>query len=379
MNPMWLLVLVAPAVIDTAVRAVLALAARRARRPAAEPAGVSRWLVLVSARSEGAAISPTLESVVADRGGRAVQIVVILDGPDPDAEAVCRRFGVTTRVKEPAGPSKATVLAWAARHLGAEIAAADAVLLLDVGSALEPGFFSAFEWPKGCSAAQAILVGTGMGAGDAAAHSEHTAQEWEDRGREALGWAVRLRGTGTVLTPDAFLLVAPRLRTRVEDHEASLLLGAAGRTLVLGPPGARVRDEKPASMLGAARQRARWLAGRVAIVVRQPGALARLVRRRPVEGLAFLIEIMSRPLSLTALARLALGAWLLGSAWAAGWVGTAVVAGAVVLASVAADAALVFLVGHVPFRGAARLVVAWLGAVTLLPKAFGHWLGGRRA
>ena len=141
------------------------------------------------------------------------------------------------------------------------LAEVDAVLLLDVGSHAAADLFASARWPEGAAGCPDAAGGAGQGAGEAMAHSERAAQEWEDRGRQALGWGVRLRGTGTALTPRALGWVAPRLRTRIEDLEASLLLASAGFPLVLSP--AEVLDEKPARVADAARQRARWLVGRV--------------------------------------------------------------------------------------------------------------------
>lgn len=377
MNALWLGALAIPPVADTVVRAVLASVARRFKTTAGRPGDELRWLVLIPSHSEGEAVGPTLRSLIAATTLASVRTVAVLDGPDPQAQGVCDRLGVEIRTKEPPGPSKGAVLSWAAKHLTSELAEVDAVLLLDVGSTLVPGFFSRFTWPAGAAGVQAVLAGHGKGAGAAAAYSEHSAQQWNDRGREALGWAVRLRGTGSALTPEAFCQVAQRLRTQVEDHEATLLLASAGKRIVLGPPEALVRDEKPTNIRDAARQRARWLAGRYAILLRQPGAVLRLIRRRPVEGSAFVIEILTRPFSLTALLRLAVAGVLLVVGWQTGSLAAGVVAG-VVLASIAADAALIFRDGGVPWRGIARLILAWMGAVPLLPNAILHWMGVRR-
>ncbi len=377
MSILWIGVLALPPVADTLVRIVRALAAGRLRPATGRSGSGLRWLVLVPSHAEGDALAPTLRSVAAAAGPVAVRTIAVLDGADAAADAACRAVGIEARTKEPAGPSKGAVLAWAAEHLAAELAGVDAVLLLDVGSTVAPGFFSRFVWPEGAAGVQAVLAGHGEGAGAAAAYAERSAQQWDDRGREVLGWAVRLRGTGTVLSPEAFREVAQRLRTRVEDHEATLLLASENMPTVLGHPDAVVHDEKPASVGSAARQRARWLAGRYEILLRQPRAVARLIRRRPAEGTAFVVEILSRPFSLTAILRLAVAALLLAAAWRTGSVGAWVMAGAVV-ASVAADAALIFRSGRVPWPGIVRLVLAWLGAVPLLPRAISRWLGARR-
>ena len=377
LSVLWLGLLAVPPVADTLVRTVMAVLARRFKSADGRPANELRWLVLVPSHLEGDAVLPTLRSVIAAKGATSIRTVALLDGADPEAQAACDLLGVETRTKQPAGPSKGVVLAWAANQLRSELAQADAVLLLDVGSTLVPEFFSTLRWPAGADGVQAFLAGRGEGAGAAAAYSERAAQRWDDRGRETQGWAVRLRGTGTALTTEAFCEVVGRLRTRVDDHEATLLLASAGRRIVLGPPEAAVRDEKPASVRDAARQRARWLAGRYAMLLRQPGATLRLIRRRPMEGAAFLIEILSRPFSLTAILRLAVAGVLAAAAWQAHSPWVALAAGGV-LASVVADAGLTLRMGGVPWPGIGRLVLAWIRAVPLLPFAVFHWLGARR-
>jgi hypothetical protein len=368
---------VVPAVLDTLVRARLALAARRAGGIAVEAARPARWLVVVPARAEGRAVESTLRSLLGAAIGHAVRLVVLLDGQDSDTEACARELGIETVLKQPAGPSKGAALAWLVREQPAVLAEVDAVLLLDVGSHAPAELFSRLQWPEGAEGVQTRLAGVGRGAGEAVAHSERAAQEWEDRGRQALGWGVRLRGTGTALTPRALGWVAPRLRTRIEDLEASLLLASAGVSLVLSE--AEVLDEKPARVADAARQRARWLVGRVHLAFRHAGSLLRLIGRRPGEGMAFALELASRPLSLTALVRAGVAAVLVVGVVRGGtgaMAGTATAA--VLVASILGDLALLRLAGRIGWRSAAQLVWAWLGAVALAPRALLRWTRVRR-
>jgi hypothetical protein len=253
-------------------------------------------------------------------------------------------------------------MAWAAEHVDLD---ADAVLLLDVGSRLSEGFFDRFRWKTGSAAMQAFISGSG----GAAAVSESFAQGVEDVGRERLGWAVRLRGTGTAFRPDVFREIAPRLSTQVEDLEASLLLAGSGRVATMAHPEARVLDEKPADVATSATQRSRWLAGRFQVVARHHGALHSLIRRDPLEGMAFACELASRPLSLSALLRLAAGGALL---WERRYV-----LGALALASVAADLAVHAKKGARP-GASAELLGAWIRAAGLTPRALGRWMRARR-
>ncbi len=356
----------------------LAKASRKCRsRATAGTVPPLRWLAVVPARGEGRAVEPTLRSLQEAARGHTVRIVVLMDGPDEATAACCRELGVETVLKTPAGPSKGAALAWLVREAGRLMADADAVLLMDVGSQASPGLFDALVMDEGVDGLQTRLRGTGSGTGLAAAHSERVGQEWEDRGRQTLGWAVRLRGTGTALTTRALAWVALRLRTRIEDLEATLLLASAGYRLELAD--AEVVDLKPSLISDAARQRARWLTGRVHLALRHPLALGRLFLRRPGEAIAFAIELASRPLSLTALLRLLVAAALAVSAAAGAgqpWLEAAVAA--LLVASVMGDLAIVQLAGSIDWRSAAKLASAWVGAVLLAPRALWRWTRVRR-
>ena len=369
----WLtLVPVAPAVVSSLIGLRLAAASRRGLdRPWV--GSRARWLVLVPARQEGVAVEPTLASVAAAAVDHDVQVVLILDGPDSAAAAVADRLGIAVAEKSPAGPTKGAVLGWAAAALENEITAHDAVLVLDVGSTLAPGFFTALSWPPEAAAVQARLVGRGQGVGEAAALSERMAQRLEDGGRQALGWNVQLRGTGSALTPEAFLSTAPRLVTRVEDKEASLLLAAAGRRTVLGPEAAAVVDDKPEAAAGAARQRSRWLLGQLSLPLRHPRACCRLLARSPFEGLAVLSELGARPFALTVPLRLAVGVALAVGVRGA----SATAVAAVVAASAAADVGRMAAAGRLRPGAALRLTVGWLGALAMLPLALLGWQRSR--
>src|SRR5688572_21775775 len=299
------------AAIDSLLRALLALRSRDEVPPASgERPG--RCLVVIPARAEGARLRATLDSVLAAASGHDVATLLLLDGDDPEAAAIAQ--GVDVVVKEPAGPSKGAALVWLVREHRARLEAYDVVLLLDAGSRLAPDFFDQFLWPSGADAVQASLSGAapvGVGVGAAAAASESFAQSREDRGRESLGWNVRLRGTGSAFRPRTFVSIAPRLVTRVEDSEASLLITADGGTIRMAPR-AIVFDDKPVTVDDAAAQRARWLLGRGELLVRHFGSFVAIGVRHPGEGLAQFAEIFGRPLSLSIPLRLGAAAF---AAW----------------------------------------------------------------
>jgi hypothetical protein len=374
-SPLWLFALVVLPVLDGFYRLLFVVASRwwSSRRP--QGSRPRRYLVLVPARGEGEAVLPTLRSLAAGGTATEVSVVLVLDGEDPVAASAAAGLGVRAVCKLPPGPSKAAALAWAAEHLTEELASADALFVLDVGSTVSERFFDRLLWVPGADGVQAFLVGTGRGPGASAALSERLAQRHEDRGREALGWSVRLRGTGFALRPALFRAVVSRLRTQIEDTEMSLLLVAAGARLAMGPEDALVFDVKPELLADAARQRARWLAGQLALPVRQAGAWLRLVGRRPLEGLAFMAEVGGRPLSLSVPLRLAVGAALAVSA--RGALGPAAILAAVCVLSAAGDVVLHVAAGGFSVRSGLGLVTSWARAVVLLPRALAGWMRGR--
>ncbi|MGZ4778914.1 MAG: glycosyltransferase, partial [Thermoanaerobaculia bacterium] len=337
-------------------------------KPAGEaPAATLRWLVIVPSRGEGEFVRKTIESIK----GAGVATMVLLDGEDDVARRVAGELGAEVVQKDPGGPTKAAALGWLAEKHRDRLLACDAVPLLDVGSTLTGGFFDALSWPQGCDAVQARLTGVGTGVAVAVAASEAQAQLDEDRGRERFGWSVRLRGTGSAFRAATFIDISPRLGTRVEDLEATLLMIARGQRVALGGPAALVNDEKPPTVYSAASQRARWLLGRYELLFKRAGEILRALGRKPAETIALLFEIFGRPLSLTIPFRLIVAA-------------VAIARGSfpIVASSIGATAildAIVFLASSRASIGAVmRLMVAWALAVMMAPRALFRWMRAKR-
>jgi len=350
------------AALDSTVRAAFVLRSRSASDPV-DGTRPRRWLIVIPARAEGERLQASLESVARAASGREVTTLLLLDGEDGNAAAIARTLGIEVRVKTPAGPTKAAALAWLAREHRDLVEDADAVMVLDAGSTIANDFFDCFVWPEGADAVQTYLSGV---SNEGIALSERFAQTCEDRGREAFGWNVRLRGTGSAFRPKAFTDIIPKLATRIEDHEASLLLTAAGATIRLAPRDAIVFDEKPSSVGAAASQRARWLLGRYELLARRGGTFLAITAKHPAEGLATIVEIFGRPLSLTIPLRLIVGA-------------LAIARGHTVLGSAVAGSTAIDIVTHfamhrgVP-RGTTSMAASWLLALLMTPRALTRWL-----
>jgi cellulose synthase/poly-beta-1,6-N-acetylglucosamine synthase-like glycosyltransferase len=109
-----------------------------------------------------------------------------------------------------------------------------------------------------------------------AAYSEWVAQGLDDRLRARLGWSAPLRGTGMALRVATLRQLAPRLRTRVEDVEMTLLIVGQGERIAFVAD-AVVWDPKPAVAAGVASQRARWLQGQREVWRAHWGLILRLL------------------------------------------------------------------------------------------------------
>lgn len=376
---LWILAVVPiPWLADALFRVFWAMKSKKCTPQASHVSSkpINHVIVLIPCRGESEKLGPTLQSVLVNKGHTKVEPVVILDGPDPIGEDMARQLGVRVLLKERPGPTKGAVLRFAAETLRQDILSADAVMVLDVGSLLQEGFFEGLSWPPEVAVLQARLQGSGTGPGEAASLSERLAQEVWDQGKENAGWSVLLRGTGTIFQPATFLRLAPNLRTQVEDTEATLLLQAAGERACL-LSSAVVVDRKPETLKEATRQRARWLVGQLQLLVKQRKALWRLAHRQPGAALAWAARLLSRPLSLSVPGRLLFGATLTLLACTLGfrpfcfW-------GFLVGISALVEVGW-FLIRYPKVVGSAlQLAWAWLGALILWPRARERWLSGRR-
>lgn len=369
----FLVVVSLPWVADAVFRWVWACLARRPLPDSGEkPASL---VVLVPSRGEGANVRPTLESVLAARRSCEVGLFLILDGPDPEARAVAEELGVPVIFKEHPGPTKAAALRFAAQALEETIRASSGVLILDVGSQLTPTFFESLRWPEDAAAMQGVLHAEGGGPGEGAALSERLAQTVWDKGKQALGWGVRLRGTGTLFRPEIFLSLVQELRTQIEDTEASFLLAARGARTVL-VPAAVVVDQKPLSTAEASRQRARWLVGQAGVLRHHWREFLRFLARRPLEALSWGTMLASRPLSLTTPLRLAVGIVLFGVSSKVGLAAPALW-GLVVAGSAAVELLWLALAHPRSLWPVVLLAWSWVRALALAPKARLSWHRGR--
>jgi len=305
-----------------------------------------------------------------------VDVLVLLDGPDPDAEARLNAGGVKYLSKEIPGPSKGHALAFLAERMGEKLNSYDFILVFDADMRLPEGFFCDLSVPEGTEVFQLPVHPSGApapGAPRVEALSLAAALA-DDLVRDRQGLPVRLRGKAMGFSPKAFRLgPAVATRTTAEDSEATLRLLAAGiRVRALGSP---VAFDEPAPAAAAmARSRARWLGGHFKLLFTGVEDLLRLAGKAPKGAFVLACDLWLRPriFLLGTLAFLAIasdvlmvafsssGAW--SAAARAGGDAASAAGGALagdVAASARPAALLVFLL-LLSLEGKAAIVFEWL-------------------
>lgn len=261
-----------------------------------------RLLALIPARAEGTrllTLCQDLKAAASLAPERDLQIVVVLDGPDPEVEPVLRaEGGVEVILKTPPGPSKGAVLSLASEKLGRRLDEADFILVLDADMRLPREWLRDLLVPAGAQAFQAPVKPMGTptsGADRVASLSLAVASRVEDPIRDACGLPVRLRGKAMGFTPRAWRLgPAVSTKTLVEDSEATLRLESRGvRVRALSHP---VAFEEPASgRRFLAASRARWFAGHLKLAITGAGDVARLAERSPWAAFVLSADLFLRP------------------------------------------------------------------------------------
>jgi len=312
---------------------------RRLRRPLAPARGgekPNRLLVLVPARAEGTRVGDlaedlkkegerkresekeisskvkSAEGTVASASPFRVDVLVLLDGPDPDAEARLKADGVKYLSKKSPGPSKGHALAFLAGHLSSEIDTYDFILVFDADMRLPRGFFAELAVSPGTEVFQLPVRPAGVpGPGAPRVEALSLAQAArDDLARDAEGLPVRLRGKAMGFSPRAFRLgPAAATRTTAEDSEATLLLFASGiRVRALEAPVAF--DEPVSSTRAMSGSRARWLGGHLKLLFTGFVDLLKIAAKSPKGAFVLACDLWLRPrlFVLVTLAFLAIGA-----------------------------------------------------------------------
>ncbi|MEO8054243.1 MAG: glycosyltransferase family 2 protein [Acidobacteriota bacterium] len=270
------------------------LAVIPARAEGARVGDLASDLKRESEREEKKEISLKVEE---GEGGPAVDVLVLLDGPDPDAEARLVRDGVRYLSKKSPGPSKGHALAFLAKRLAEGLDSYDFILVFDADMRLPEGFFRDLRVPEGTEAFQLPVRPAGVPAPGAPRVEALSLAEarLDDLARDAEGLPVRLRGKAMGFSPRAFRLgPAQATRTTAEDSEATLVLLARG-VLVRALEGPFAFDEPPSDAGAMGRSRARWFGGHMRLLFSGFIDVLRCVVRRPIGTFVLAADFWLRP------------------------------------------------------------------------------------
>ncbi len=304
----------------------------------------------------------------------AVEVLVLLDGPDPDAEARLAREGVKHLSKKSPGPSKGHALAFLAESLRERLNSYDFILVFDADMRVADGFFSGLRVPEGAEAFQLPVRPSGApGPGAPRVEALSLAEaRLDDLARDADGLPVRLRGKAMGFTPSAFRFgPAAATRTTAEDSEATLALLARGVTVhALDGPWA---FDEPSSDTGAmGRSRARWFGGHLKLLATGFADLLRLAARSPKGAFVLACDLWLRPriFLLGTLAFLAIGSDLLMVVFSSSgaWSAAARAGGEAATGGAAASAqpfALLACLFALSLLGKSALLFEWLSLAAL--------------
>jgi cellulose synthase/poly-beta-1,6-N-acetylglucosamine synthase-like glycosyltransferase len=293
--------------LDAALRLRRLASPRGGARAPESARAPGKILAVVPARSEGARVG----GIAADLKREAIDVLVLLDGPDPEAEARLVRDGIQYLSKKPPGPTKGRALAFVAEQLAKDLEAYEFILVFDADMRLPEGFFRNLRVPEGAEVFQLPVRPAGVpepGAPRVEALSLALAGE-DDLARDAEGLPVRLRGKAMGFSPRAFRAgPAAATRTTVEDSEATLAL-LAGGVIVRALSGPVAFDEPSAEAGAMARSRARWFGGHLKLLVTGFGHLAKGFAWKPLGTFVLACDLWLRPrlFVLGALAILAIG------------------------------------------------------------------------
>ncbi|MGA2504259.1 MAG: glycosyltransferase [Anaerolineales bacterium] len=270
--------------------------------------------VVILAHDEAGVIESTVRSVCRVLDPQDAVYVIADNCGDATADRAAGA-GAYVRERLSGGPDgKGAALKWFVDQAGDLLERYDLAVILDADNQVPAGFM---QDVKKSYIGEGILqcfvqpVGyQGSPLGTLIALSEIHEQKTIDGMRARLGWPVRLRGTGMVMSPGMLKIVANMLDTEVEDIALSLLYSARGIHVQKNMQ-VCVYDPKPRESILASRQRARWFRGQwVAFWHYRRDVLALI--RQGLPGWSLLSSLFLKP-------RWLLDLIMLGLAFACAW------------------------------------------------------------
>ena len=253
---------------------------------------------LIFARNEARVIGETVESVFSALGPKDA-LYVIADNCRDDTADIAKAAGAEVFIRTgKTDSSKGDALAWFLSRHQSDLRRYDFLLVLDADSKIKIDFFENIRanQPEQGVAFQCFiypLYGDQSPLGKLAALSYLLDHYISDRLRTALGWPVRLRGTGMLIKPGIFCGLNDQLETKVEDIALSLLLTKEG--VHIGRiDEALVYDPIPDTSAATTRQRARWFRGQWHAIWLYRSEIASIVVKGPA-GWSLLFSLFLKP------------------------------------------------------------------------------------
>jgi 1,2-diacylglycerol 3-beta-glucosyltransferase len=311
---------------------LVALAAPRRSRPAFRTR--RRFVVVVPAHNEEIGLGRTLTELSrlhwrADH----LRVVVVADNCTDDTARVARQHGAEVMERhDTARRGKGYALDFAFRQLLTEPSNAwHAAVVVDADTVVSPNLLDACSarFDAGARAVQATyLAFPRRGALSAITQTALTAiHVVRSTARERLGLSVGLKGNGMAFTRALLATMPHRAYTRTEDLEFGVQLALAGvRVAYAGDT--TVWGDMPVTDAVAARQRERWIGGRMEVAHHYLRRLVRsAVRHRSLMRADVALDLLIPPVSVLAIATVcgvalsaalaSRGAWTAFGIWAA--------------------------------------------------------------
>jgi cellulose synthase/poly-beta-1,6-N-acetylglucosamine synthase-like glycosyltransferase len=221
--------------------------------------------LVIFAHDESAIIRNTVRSAM-EAVDKKDALFVIADNCTDETAAIARDAGAFVYARENRKYlGKGAALGWFVKFHWNILRNFRMLVVLDADSVIAPDFLSRIreKIKEGDQVMQCFVNPTGYEHSHIStliALSELVEQSMFEHIREGLGWPVRLRGTGMVISPRILYSVADELQTEVEDIALTLLV-AEKRIRVKRIDSVNVGDPKPTEPSSASRQRSRWFRG----------------------------------------------------------------------------------------------------------------------
>jgi cellulose synthase/poly-beta-1,6-N-acetylglucosamine synthase-like glycosyltransferase len=297
-----LCVLTLPLLLELLVLTTASLFPSRRRN---KPAAALRLTIVVPAHNEEVLIVRCVDSIAKQLGENTSLLVIAHNCIDDTAERARNAGADVLRLDDPSHRGKACALRFAFAHALRD--GAEAVVVVDADSIVGNNFVESMQAALSSSSAEAVqcryrVLPAGAGAGPSLTGIAFQGINLvRPRGRDRLGLSAGIFGNGFGLRREVLERVPYSADSVVEDLEYHIQLVAAGMRVRFLET-ATVFGEMPQGTAGNRTQRARWEGGRLLMVRAYLYRLPRAIVRGHLRLLEPLLDILSLPIAMGALA-----------------------------------------------------------------------------